>query len=215
VIERDYIMRMIAMLTAVITRIMGFKNQREYPQGYTELEKACRSLLGVDLGVVDACTEDQLVELFARDRELAPSRWYVLGVLLQERAELLRLSGKDSSESGLDLKSLRLLLESFLDPEAAPAPDHRDRLGRGIRLTRDQDLPRRTSECLARYYESVGEFAKAEDIHLELLEQDSKHEQEVRKFYQRLLARPDQDLADGNLPRREIQEGLGRLGNIL
>jgi hypothetical protein len=211
VIERDYIMRMIAMLTAVITKIMGFKAQREYPQGLLELEKACKSLLGVDADILEAFTEDQLVELLARDRELAPSRWYILGVLLQERSELLRLSGRGGSDIGLELKSLRLLLESFLDPDATPAPDHRQRLGQVIGLTRGQDLPRRTSECLARYFESLGEFAKAEDIHLDLLDQDPGHGPEVRRFYERLLARSDQDLMDGNLPRSEVREGLERL----
>jgi hypothetical protein len=213
VIERDYIMRMITMLTAVIQKLLGLKRARDFPQGMTEIEKACRSLLGVDGTMLDSFSEEQLLELFARDQELAPARWFIIGVLLKERAEFRRLMGEEDIAPALELKALRFLLESYCAPDATPEPDHCAMLDTVMERIAGAALPRRSSELLALYYERVGRFGKAEDVHLDLVDEYPGHAAEVVGFYERLNVRPDQDLEAGNLPRNEVMEGLARLRN--
>jgi Family of unknown function (DUF6483) len=210
-IERDYIMRMIAMLTTVVRRLMGFKNEHDFPQGLLEVEKACKSLLGVDGSVLELFSEEQLLEVFGRDGEVAPARWYIVGVLLKERGEFLRLMGKVDSAALHDTKSLRMLLESFCAPETTPETGHAQIINALQERAGGRHLPRRTSELLAEYDERVGRYAKAEDIHRDLADEYPDHAPSVVRFYQRMLSMGDDELAAGNLPRSEVVEGLAQI----
>lgn len=65
------------------------------------------------------------------------------------------------------------------------------------------------------HYERTGEFAKAEDALYALLESDPENPAVVefgRAFYQRILAKTDRALVEGNLPRSEVEDGLRNLG---
>ncbi|MBO0783785.1 MAG: hypothetical protein J2P37_33660, partial [Ktedonobacteraceae bacterium] len=76
------------------------------------------------------------------------------------------------------------------------------------------ELPAIIKERLFAYHEQNGAYDKAENILFELLE-DMPGNQELRAqglaFYTRLLQQSDADLAAGNLPRAEIEEGLAQL----
>ncbi len=60
----------------------------------------------------------------------------------------------------------------------------------------------------------TGRFGKAEDALYELLQHRFPNiRPEFEAFYERMLARQDQELETGNLPRSEIDEGLSFIRN--
>lgn len=211
VIERDYIMRMIAMLTAVIAKVLNLKEDREYPAALREIDRGLRSLLGLDGRGLDAFSESQLLEMFGRDPQLAPVRWYALGILLMERAELLSLEGQDSPGGGGATRALRMLLESFLSLDAEVDPGHRGRITAMLERCSHTALTESTLLKVAEFHESVGAFAKAEDVYYELAERAPDASARLLEFYHRLLKRTDAELTAGNLPRSEVLEGIGKL----
>ena len=209
-IERDYIMRMIAMLTVVIAKVLNLKETKEYPTALREIDRGLRSLLGLDGSGLDAFTESQLVEMFGKDPDLAPVRWYALGVLLMEREELLDREGRETSGNGA-ARALRMLLESFLSIGAEVEPGHRARITAILEGRAGAALPESTLLKLAEFHEFAGAFANAEDVYYELAERAPQSSGKLLQFYNRLLSRSDSELAAGNLPRSEVLEGIGKL----
>jgi tetratricopeptide (TPR) repeat protein len=112
-IERDYIMRMIAMLTAVIKKIFALKEAREYPQALEELQRASQSLLGLDPEILSSFDASSLAHLFGSDPHAASTKCYAAGVLLNERADLLVLLNRPDEALADRAQSLSLLLEAY------------------------------------------------------------------------------------------------------
>ena len=62
------------------------------------------------------------------------------------------------------------------------------------------------------HHERQGDFADAEDVLFELV--DAGHEEIIAagiELYQRLLAKSDDELERGQLPREEVEDGLSQL----
>ena len=69
------------------------------------------------------------------------------------------------------------------------------------------------STDLVRFYELTGQFGRAEDALFDLLDRAGPEAEEfAHALYDRLLAKPDEELAAGNLPRSEILEAVAQLG---
>jgi hypothetical protein len=67
---------------------------------------------------------------------------------------------------------------------------------------------------LMEHYEQTGQFGKAEDALFAILDGDVDHEVALNfgiSFYERLLGKSDAQLADGNLPRNEVEASLQEL----
>ncbi len=209
-IERDYIMRMISMLVMVMERVLHLRKEHDYPAALLEVEEACRLILGTDTVLIDAFSGPQILGFFGRDPEVAPVKWYILGMLLRERGDLLRHLDREREAHDADQKALALLLASFHDEEKPVEPDHTaaiDALARSGATHGAADL----AADLAGYYEKQGLFSKAEDALLDLLDESADHEPLVHAFYDRLLQHTDEELNNGNLPREEVLEGRERL----
>jgi len=211
VIERDYLMRMISMLTAAIARLLHLKKEKEYTEGIAEINRACRSMLGADGTFLDSFSDTQLLRMFGRDPELASTRWYVLGLLLKERGEVERLMGEERKALATETRALRLLLEAFLVSDAPLDPDHSRHIDELVERRGLLDLPPPLALLAARFFERTGRFAKAEDVHRDLLDKEPGHLPAVCSFYERLLTMSDDQLMRGNLPRAEIREALVHL----
>ena len=67
---------------------------------------------------------------------------------------------------------------------------------------------------LMQHYERLGDFAKAEDALFAMLELQPQNQRALDfgfAFYERLRGQSDAALAAGNLPRTELEAGLGEL----
>jgi hypothetical protein len=72
-------------------------------------------------------------------------------------------------------------------------------------------LPLETQARLMQHYERTGEFAKAEDALFAMLDAEPEQAPLLEfgiSFYRRLEGQSDSRLADGNLPRAEVEAGL-------
>jgi hypothetical protein len=210
-IHSDYIMRMTAMLAAVLSRVMFHKNSQAFPLAITEIDQAGRTLVGIDRGMVRLFSAGQLMALFGNDRTVAVPKAYVLGALLAAEAGVLDLQGEAGEAAAIRTKALHLLLATFVEGEGPIDEDHQDRIDRCLREWGDGAVPIPELDLLVRQLEMGGRYSRAEDRLFELLELDPGHLPFGKAFYDRLRSRTDAELVAGGLSRDEVERGRAEL----
>jgi Family of unknown function (DUF6483) len=207
-IETDYIMRLVGQLTALLARLMFLKKAKEFPQALVEINTTEKSLLGVDRDLLRTLSHSQVMTLFGTDENLALPKAYVLGALLKEEADILSREGMPEESAALALKSLDLLTDSYLKSGNTLDPAHEKHLWEALRLLDGRELPVPSRERLFACAEALRRFDMAENLLFELASADRRFYESGMLFYQRLLARSDDDLTGGRLPRQEVEEGM-------
>lgn len=210
-IERDYILRMFNLLGQALARILFFKEIKEYDEALVEVDNATRSLLGLNVDMLERVPVAGLKDLLGSDPALLHSKLYASGALLKEKGEILELQNKEDESVGMYMKSLCLFMEAipkFKDSDDEKAVSTTDFV---INKLKDYELPVELKQRLATYFEKVGKYDKLEDIIFEIVEGGAGFLQFGVSSYERLLLRSDVELEAGHLPRDEVQEGLAEL----
>ncbi len=206
-IETDYIMRMIGSLATFLARLFFLKRAKEFPQALVEIDNTEKSLLGVDRNLIRSLSASQIMSLFGSDQSLAVPKRYVLGVLLKEEADILSQQGEGEEAAASARTSLDLLTDTLLMSGNTLDPAHEKQILEAVALLGGRDLSAESQARLFSCYEALGRFDKAENALYELLALDVRFYETGCLFYRRLLARSDDDLIRGKLPRPEIEEG--------
>ena len=210
-IERDYIMRMINTMIAMLVRMMGYKNKKEYPEALLDIQVTGKTLLGIDRSLVDQFSVPQVMQLFGSDPSVAVPKAYVLGVLLKEEADIRVLMSDAAAAEDIYGKSLSLFIETYLSAGAPVEVRHLELTDAILdKLSRHQLSPE-ILERIFRYEEAMGRFARAEDALYAILDAHAEFVDEGVRFYERLLRKPDEELAAGNLSRDEVLEGMNSM----
>jgi hypothetical protein len=118
-IERDYLMRMMAQLTAVIARIFGCKNAQDYTQALQVVREAYGEIFGLPSELVEQMDAATLALLLG-DKEKIKA----LASLLHEEGEVLILQGEKSEGMKKYEKALALYRE-VLSMQTQDDPDCR------------------------------------------------------------------------------------------
>jgi hypothetical protein len=215
-VRRDYILRMIEQLAAILARTRGQIAGRQFADADAELDKAFVELTGAGAEAVANLSETELLAKLTLDAPtlVVREKTHVLIALLDEAGHLRAAQGREPEAHACRLKALDLMLGlkfqdfDFEFPEFVPQIDFlRDQL-------REATLPLQTLAALWRYHEGIGAYARAEDSLASLLETQPDSpalRHEARAFYERLLRQSDSALESGNLPRAEVQTGLAEL----
>jgi hypothetical protein len=112
------------------------------------------------------------------------------------------------------VKALYLLLESTFQEYIPIELEFHTHIKELVDELADYELPAHLQSHLFRYYEQTGFYDKAENTLYDLLQANMSSSQihaQGRDFYQRLLAKSDEDLQAGNFSREEAYEGLNQL----
>jgi hypothetical protein len=190
---------------------MGYKNKKEYPEALLDIRMTGKTLLGIDRTLVDQFSVPQLMKLFGSDLSMAVPKSYVLGVLLKEEADIRELMSDTTVAEDIYRKSLSLLIETYLSSGEPVEPRHLECIETILEKLSGRSLPTDVLERIFRYEEAMGRYAKAENALYAILDTQTGFVNEGRDFYERLLKKSDDQLAAGNLPRDEVQEGMKSL----
>jgi len=107
-IERDYLMRMIAQLSAVIARILFAKNAQNYAEALQLAQNAYDQLLGLNGELVEQMDAATLSMLLGEKEKIK-----ALAALLREEGEILHLQGNASDGKVKYEKALALFQEAL------------------------------------------------------------------------------------------------------
>ena len=213
-IRRDYILRMIQEFAEALARIRALKRERKWGEAALLNEAEFKRITGIDSEALRKLSETELIaRLIDTEPQLAVrEKMFFLTTLLKEAGDISAAEGRLDESRHCYLKGLHLLLDSlsrgdpFEQPEFVPKVD--------LFVDALDEIPAQTSALLMEHYERTGQFGKAEDALFAILDGDVDLAPAVNfgiSFYERLLGHTDSQLADGNLPRSEVEAGLAEL----
>lgn len=211
-LQRDYLMRMTEMLTAVIAKVLFNKETKNYEEAEKEIETAAKTIVGLDLRIINILNPEDIIQLM-KTSDLYAGRCLVSAELLKEYADVHELNGKDNSS--IILKSLNLYIEAILSKELPEPEKYYSKINELISFIAESDLQDDLNFKIIDYYEFSGQYSKAEDMIFELIENNNKDiiDRSV-SFYKKLLHRTDEELESGNLSREEVNDALDEILKI-
>jgi hypothetical protein len=213
-IRRDYIVRMIQEFAEALARIRALKKDQQLKQAALVTDEEFRRITGIDSKALLKLSE---TELLARLIETEPlhavrEKTLFLTTLLKEAGDIAAAEGRSDEGRACYLKGLHLLLDSLARGDAFEQPEFVPKVDLFVGAL--DEVPTQTSVLLMEHYEQTGQFGKAEDALFAILDGDVDHEVALNfgiSFYERLLGKSDAQLADGNLPRNEVEASLQEL----
>lgn len=212
--KKDYFMRLVEQLTAVIAQAVNLGNDDDYQEALDTTDSALRQLTGLGTNAwLSMDTDDILANLSMReDLGGAETAVFMIGIFYQD-GEIRAAQGDDDNADFRFLRALQLqlaILNTHPDipmPEVVPdIPVLQARLAENKVV-----LPAQTNQALMLYYETTGEYEAAEDVLYEWLESEPGSSDPVETgiaFYEQLLLKSDEALEAGDLPRDEVETGL-------
>jgi hypothetical protein len=216
--ENDYIMRMIREFAIMLAALVGLKREGKYEEAADLIEGALRRLFQIDLQLVRALSYEDLLGMLNLNAGVEIEKCTVLAKVLQEQGDLEAARGAGDEGCDSSLKALQITLAVFSSSKRGQGDEQRLLLNSLLTHLHDNPLPVEARFQLFGFYETTGQFARAEDCLYDLLDQGYRREELISEglgFYERLLKKDRGDLARGNLPLDEVREGLAQLRSLL
>ncbi|MBK9331281.1 MAG: hypothetical protein IPM96_02495 [Ignavibacteria bacterium] len=173
-LQRDYLMKMVEMLTTVLMKVLNLKESKNYPEALKELEAAGKTIAGLDFEMVKILKADDLVSLM-KTSDVYAGRCLISAGLLSGYADILKTQNDRQCYDYYN-KSFRLYTEALLTKEI---PDPEKYIAKADQLIpvlstagffsdeRPENYP-----VLFEYYYLSGNYSKAEDVLFDILESD-------------------------------------------
>jgi len=215
-IRRDYILQMIEEFGRALARINSLKAGQRWNEVEEELDAEFKKLTGEGAPALGRLSE---TELLARLMSAGPThalrdKTLILTTLLKEAGDVAVAEDRAGEGREFYLKALHLLLEVLGGEDPVECPEFVPKVALLVAALEPEPLPVRTLAMLMHHYEQTGQFARAEDALFAMLEAEPDNGKIVEfgiAFYHRLLLHGDAALAEANLPRAEVEEGLKEL----
>lgn len=211
-IHNDYILRMISQLAKVLAHIVQLREKGRDDDALREIDQSMQKLCGLNSQLVNSLSEASLIAALRGGATLDVGKCLVLAGLLKEEADVLLDRDREDDAAARYLKSLALYLEAMHDDARLVLPSYVERIQTVAEALDEFMMPLEIRTSLMEYYEMSGAFGAAEDVLLDMLEDEEDDAQAIGTgFYERMLALTDDELATGDLPRDEVLEGLERV----
>ena len=212
-IRRDYILRMIEEFMQALARIRALKKDQRLQDAVSLTEEEFKRVSGLDSESLLRLSETELLAKLIQTEPIHAVRekMSILTTLLREAGDIAVAEGRAEDSRACYLKGLHLLLDSLLRGEAFEMPEFVPKVEEFVAALADAELPMQTSALLMEHYERTGQFGKAEDALFAILDAEPKNAAAIEfgvSFYERLQRQNDLRLAEGNLPREELEAGL-------
>ena len=212
-IRRDYILRMIAEFIEVLNRIDALKKGELWVEAKREIEDQFKHLIGATGDELARLTDTEMLAKLVQGEptQVIREKTAILSTLLKEAGDVALGSGDTQRANLFYLRGLHLLLDVLGQGDVWEFPEFLPKIESFTAALAGSELPLATHARLMQHYERAGEFAKAEDELFAIVDLDNQAAGLLQfgiAFYERLRSRPDRELADGDLPRNELEAGL-------
>jgi len=122
----DYILRQIAQLVAVLTKIAGLKKAGKYQEAYKTIDQTVEEMFGLDANIVKQLDDNILFGLLTTENGIDLAKIYALADLLKAEGDVLaaqrrKKESRQSYQRALDL-FLELSARSTVELEAEVLP---------------------------------------------------------------------------------------------
>ncbi|MEJ7812599.1 MAG: DUF6483 family protein [Gemmatimonadaceae bacterium] len=210
-VREDYMLRMIRQLGAALSRVGELLRIRRPSEARAELRRAARGI-GLDLDLLASLADDSLLALLGGPAALDVARAAAVAEILRLEGEVRGAEGRSAERADCLRKSLHLYLAASAANPAATGPESNAMIATLATTLGRAALPADLLEQLVGHYERVGRYDSAEDTLFELARVRGDRALALgAAFYGALLARTDDALEVGGLPRDEAEQGLHAL----
>jgi tetratricopeptide (TPR) repeat protein len=210
--SEDYILRMISQAVAVLVKIAGFRQAKQYGQAQQAIDQSLEQLLGLRPDLLKQLDDEVIFRTLTLQDRLDTERVVVIAELFKAEGDLLADQNRLVESQQSYLRALSFFLEAGLSDQPVPDPAS---LSQQVAALEKQlaslPLPDEFLWSLYIYYERSGDLGKAEAALAGLAGRPGVYadlREEVIAFYQRVSALPPADLARMHLDRAQIQAKL-------
>jgi len=215
-IRRDYILRMIEQFFQLLNRLQSLKQDQRWKEAATTLDDQFKQLIGCAPSQAVQLSETELLaKLIQGEASMAVrDKTFMLASLLKEAGDVAAAQEQRKESREYYLKGLHLVLETLGRGDAYELPEFVPKVEVFVSALNESPLSFQTHGLLMQHYERTGECAKAEDALFAMLELEPDNPALLDfgiSFYQRLQAKQDAALEEGNLPREELEAALSDL----
>lgn len=209
--RKDYLLQMVEDMVEMVGKVFGLKQQKKYAEALWEIDDLLSKNFRLNSKLLNSLSTEDIIDMCRLGSVIEADKLQSIARLLEEEGGIYLDMGQTDEGLTRLMKSLHLYL--FADLHGA---DHSmlklpERVAELKGQTRSYRLPAKTDKLLFGYEEEQGRYAEAENALYRLLDQHEITEEEGLAFYQRMMARSDEELEAGSLPRAEVQEGAEEL----
>lgn len=205
--RRDYIVRMIEDMTAMIAKVMTLKQEKKTTEALWEVDELLIRHFRLNSRLLNSLSVEDIIDMYLLGGVVESDKLQGVARLLKEEGEIYAAAGDKDAALFRAMRSLHLFLYADLhgaERELLQMPADIDEL---LIETQAYRLPAKTERLLLTYMESIGRYAKAEDSLYRLWEQGEDVAREGKEMYDRLLLKSTEELELGGLPAQEVREG--------
>ena len=213
-VRKDYILRMIEQIVAVIHELAGLKIAQNYAAALGLLDATYPRLTGLDGDVLRNAAPETLLQLLSFGGVLDANRCIAAAELLKEDGDIRAALDQDSVAYACYDRALFLFV-TLVEIHGSTLLDGRlariDAVADAIAV---YELPVAVGRRLFDYYRMTHRYADAETWLFRVLAAAPGDADTARTgvaFYTDLLERTDRELAVGGLTRTEAEAGLAEL----
>jgi hypothetical protein len=213
-LRKDYLLRQIEMLSGLVARLLGLRQAGNEQDAVEEIEQSYQELFGLEPRLIGLVPTEFLLDKLRSGEYLDADKGTTLAILLREDANNYQAQGNALEHYQRMVRSLKVFLAVALEHQIAPEQEALYDVDGVLAQMDAYELPLDLQFDLFHYFEDGGQYARAEDVLHELLEDNDAHDAVVAEgvsFYQWLLTLSDDELNAGNLPRAEVEESLAQL----
>ena len=203
-------MRLIRLATVALARIVGLKASGLYQDALMVIDQVLEQVFGLRPELVRNMDESSLLESLTNIDGLDTDRLYLGAELFHEEAEIFTALGQPEEASWRYQRALSFYLEVVLNGGAVNFPEPHEKIQNLVNLLQNK-IPPKVSLLLFEYYEQVGKVVLAERT-LEWMREAGAAGEDINDLrsglYQRLLEKPDSDLALLGQSRASLESKL-------
>lgn len=189
--------------------VLNLTNDKDYDAALQLIDGTFSNLFRLNSLFFNSMSNDNLIDILKVGGEIEKDKAIIISKLLEQRAHILAIQGKDNESFYIYIKALNLFIEAFLCDKETDLDRYFEDIPDIMEKTSGYVLSEETLKRIISYYKEVGDFASGEDYLYELFDVTGKDEDSItfaKEFYDSLLNLDDTALEKGNLSREEILE---------
>lgn len=205
--RRDYIVRMIEDMTAMVAKVLTLKQDKKTTEALWEVDELLMRHFRLNSRLLNSLSVEDIIDMFRLGAVLEADKLQGVARLLKEEGGIYTAKGERDEALFRAMRSLHLFLYADLHGADRELLNMTGEIHELLKEVEPYRLPVKTERLLLAYHESMGSYAKAEDSLYRLWEQGEPVAEEGREFYERLLQASPERLAEGGLPLEEVEQG--------
>lgn len=201
---------LIRKFSEIIKRILKKIEAGEYEKALTDIDGAFKDFFRLGSKFFNALTEENLLDMVKTNNIMDIDKCIIMSKLLLEEGKALEKLYQDNESFFIYQKSLYLYIEAYINvEEEVELKEYFQDINILLSKVSEYKLSLKLHKQIINYYMKVKEYDIAENLIYEILEEEDYSSEALAyalDCYKALLAKEDQELIKGNLPREEILE---------